>query len=609
MQKNDLLKLDDEIIRVLEIKEDRVFVIPCTRQSMPYWTEIAELDLYTKSTEEHLLQINNVFIPEMATLSADSKRFVHEHFTLIAGILPYVSDEKRRKRIISKTAEEMKVSKQTIRYNLCLYLVYQDIAVLAPKGRIEKRKLTKDERNFRWALNKYYYNRNKNSLNTAYTMMLKEKYCDEEGVLKDDFPSLHQFKYFYRKHRKMQNYYISRNGLSNYQRNNRPLVGNGVQAFASGVGVSMLDATVCDIYLVNEAGNLVGRPVLTACIDTFSGLCCGYSLTLEGGTYSLRNLMLNVITDKVKWCKSFGINILKEDWDCDKLPAVMVTDMGREYISETFEQISEFGVRIINLPPYRPELKGSVEKFFDLIQEMYKPYLKGKGVIDVDYQERGIRDYRKDACLSMRKFEKIILKCILYYNSQRIIEDYPYTEDMLAERIKPYSSEIWNYGIRQENANLISVTKEQLIYTLLPRIEGRFTRYGLKVNGMRYHCEGFTEQYLQGGNVTVAYNPENTSFIWLYEKGKYTKFELIESRYRDKSLNEVHCIQKQQRELVKDVISENLQAKINLAEYINVISKEASRTSDVQIKNIRNTRKREQQKTHIDYLEEGIVNG
>ena len=63
-----------------------------------------------------------------------------------------------------------------------------------------------------------------------------------------------QFRYFYRKTRKLQNYYISRDGLSHYQRNNRPLIGDGVQEFAPAIGTGMLDATICDIYLVDDAG-------------------------------------------------------------------------------------------------------------------------------------------------------------------------------------------------------------------------------------------------------------------------------------------------------------------------------------------------------------------
>ena len=102
----------------------------------------------------------------------------------------------------------MYVSKQTIRHYLCLYLVYQDISVLAPKQKKEK-ELSKDEKNMRWALNKFFYTRNKNSLQTAYTLMLKQKYCDANGELLPEYPTFNQFKYFYRKTKSMQTYYIS----------------------------------------------------------------------------------------------------------------------------------------------------------------------------------------------------------------------------------------------------------------------------------------------------------------------------------------------------------------------------------------------------------------
>ena len=140
----------------------------------------------------------------------------------------------------SSIAEIKGVSKQTIRNYLWLYLVYQDIAALAPKQKCEDRPLTQDEKNMRWALNKFFYTRHKNSLNTAYTLMLKEKYCDSSGVLLNVYPTLNQFRYFYRKYNKMQNYYISREGLKAYQRNHRPLLGDGVQVFAPAITATEL---------------------------------------------------------------------------------------------------------------------------------------------------------------------------------------------------------------------------------------------------------------------------------------------------------------------------------------------------------------------------------
>lgn len=143
--------------------------------------------------------------------------------------------------MINKLAEN--VSKQTIRKYLCMYLVYQDIYVLAPLPKME-RALTRDEKNIRWALNKYFYNVKKNTLKTVYKMMLKEKYCDKSGKLLEEYPTFYQFRYFYRKHKKMGNYFISREGITEYQRNHRPLLGDGVQELANTVGTAMLDSTI-----------------------------------------------------------------------------------------------------------------------------------------------------------------------------------------------------------------------------------------------------------------------------------------------------------------------------------------------------------------------------
>lgn len=605
MKKNSLWKSGEKIFRVLEVKNEKVFVIDCVKRTMPYWVITDSLSGYEGCTESEMIQRTDVVIPDIDCLDAENRRFIREHFTMIAPVLPFVSEEKQRTYIINQISVEKNVSKQTIRNYLCLYLIYQDESVFCPKQKEEK-ELTEDEKNMRWGLNKFYYNQHKNSLTTAYTMMLRAKYCDESGKILPEHPSIYQFRYFEKKYRKRQNYYISRNGLKDYQKNHRPLLGDGVQEFASHVGVGMLDATVCDIYLVNDAGELIGRPILTACIDAFSGLCCGYSLTWEGGTYSLRGMLLNVIEDKKEYCKKFGISIQKKDWDCNRLPGTLVTDMGSEYVSSTFEQIAELGVTLINLPAYRPELKGSVEKFFDLIQGYFKPCLKGKGVIEPDFQQRGSHDYRKDACLTLYQFEQILLRCILFYNSKRIIENYPYTENMIQEQVAPVSSKIWNYGARQAGADLFSVTAEELILTLLPRTEGRFTRQGLKVNGMRYRHDNYTEKYLSGGMVTVAYNPEDVSCVWLLENGSYIRFELIESRYRNKNLEEVESIKIGQKAVVKAFTKENMQAQIDLVNHIEMIAFQTNYQGQTKIKGIRENRRKEQIKAHRDYMEVGV---
>ena len=606
MQKNDLFKHGNDIFRVLDISENRVFVINCTRRTMPQWRDHDSFVNHKVCTEQDLQLQSGIMPSDIDTLPSTTKRIIHERYTIVAGVLPFLHDAKLRNAAISWIADNQNICKQTVRNYLCLYLAYQNITALAPKCDKSNEPLSQDEKNMRWALNKFFYNQDKNSLSTAYTFMLKGKYSDCIGNLHEHYPTFNQFRYYYQKHRKMETYYISRNGLKNYQRNNRPLLGNGVQEFAPAIGVGMLDSTICDIYLVDESGNLIGRPLLAACIDAYSGLCCGYVLSWEGGVYSLRGLMANVISDKVALCKKHGISITQEDWNCKSLPATLVTDMGSEYKSANFEQIAELGVTVVNLPPYRPELKGSVEKFFDLIQSYYKPYLKGKGVIEPDFQERGTHDYRKDACLTLSAFETILLHCIIYYNNKRIIEHFPYSAAMLEEKIPPHSSTIWNYGMSQPGANLITVDREQLLLTLLPRVTGTFTRHGLKANHLHYSNSSYTESFLGGGTTVVTYNPDDVSFVWVNQSGSYNRFELIETRFHNMDLTAVQSSQTAQKEIIKAAQPNCLQAKIHLSEQISAIANNAHHSGNAAVNAIRKNRNRAQQREHIDLMKAGI---
>lgn len=468
MQKNELYRNNNSIIRVLEIKNNAVLVIDCISKTMPQWIGVSFFEDWTKCSDETLHEITGIELQDIKTVSPEDFKVAHQRYTMIAPIIMVLTDRDKKNEMIELISTNEKVSKQTLRKYLCLYLIYQDISVLVSKTKNIDKQLSQDEKNIRWALNKFYFSFYKHSLKTAYTMMLKAKYCDINGELISTYPTFHQFRYFYRKYKTKQTCYISRNGLTNYQRNNRPLLGDGIQEFAKAPGVGMLDSTICDIYLINDAKEIIGRPILTVCIDAYSSLCCGYALTLEGGMYSIRQLMSNVVSDKQEWCKEHNISIKKEEWNSSKCPGILVTDQGTEYTSSTFEQLAELGIKIVNLPVYRPELKGSVEKFFSIIQDLFRPYLKGKGVINPDFQERGAHDYRKDACLTLEQFEKILIRCILFYNTQRVLNNFPYTDNMLENRIQPYANNIFQYGLSLDGVNLIDINKEQIELTLMP---------------------------------------------------------------------------------------------------------------------------------------------
>lgn len=216
MRKGMLLKEklegNENLYRVLDLKE-KVLVIDCVKKTMPVWKTYEELSSYVEEEKVETLEA-------FEQMDGERRKTAYQRYNMISGILPFLSEEKMRTHAIRKASEEYKVSKQTIRNYLCEYLAAMDIRSLAP-GERKAKKLTIDEKNMRKSLNKWYYTTKKRTLKNCYTLMLQNFYCNEDGILKEDYPSYYQFRYFYRKYNKKETEYISRNGLSYYQRRKR----------------------------------------------------------------------------------------------------------------------------------------------------------------------------------------------------------------------------------------------------------------------------------------------------------------------------------------------------------------------------------------------------
>ena len=580
-----IYKKGESIYRCLNVANDKCLIIDCVKRSLPYWADNSFLDEYEEIDEETLLKALGVVLPTISQLNQKQLKIMHFRFGSISPCLVKVVNENERRLLMYRASLDYEVSIQTIRHRLCDYLTFQNITILAPVSRKAK-PLSEDEKNFRWALNKYFYNSKKLSLNQTYKFLVRDKYLDLNGKIMQNCPKFHQFRYFYYKTRSESNYIISRLGRGEYDRNFRPLLGDSVRHYFPTIGYGMLDSTICDIFLVNDNGELIGRPIMTACIDAYSTMCLGYSLGWEGGINSLTKLMNNVVANKTEWCKRFGIEIKEEDWNCHWLPHKLITDKGKEYVSNTFSQLADLGIELINLEPYRPELKSMVERFFGLIQASFKKELINKGVVLKDFGDRGAFDYRKNACLTLEQFEKVLILCIIHYNCGRVI-DLPYGVNS-----KEHAKDLWNTCLNDHRDTLIDVSSDLLRLTLLPRCGARFKRDGLYVNRLRYSAYGFTNQFLKGGDVVVTYDPNNVSHVWLITNGEYTEFNLIESAFSGMTVDDVNVIK--DKGIDDEVKRDELESEINLSNQIDLIAR--SVIVHPRIKGARKTRRKERVK-------------
>lgn len=178
--KTFLLSDGSQIVRILE-ESEQYMVIDCIRQTMPHRADREQFKNWKPYPEEMLCRSDMRADREEKDIPPEDAAVMHRRFTLIAPLIPMVGQEQMRSAMIELIAEKNKITKQTVRKYFCLYLTYQKKCVLAPLHCRQKKELTEDEKNFRWALNKFYFTQRMYSLNTAYTMMLNEKYTDSTG--------------------------------------------------------------------------------------------------------------------------------------------------------------------------------------------------------------------------------------------------------------------------------------------------------------------------------------------------------------------------------------------------------------------------------------------
>ena len=96
MKKYDLLRSGDFVIRVLEIRDDRILVIDCIKRTMPVWVEKVELESYAKATSGELFKATGVTLADVDSLDSEQRKTMYERYTMIAPILSFVANDCQR---------------------------------------------------------------------------------------------------------------------------------------------------------------------------------------------------------------------------------------------------------------------------------------------------------------------------------------------------------------------------------------------------------------------------------------------------------------------------------------------------------------------------------
>jgi putative transposase len=360
-----------------------------------------------------------------------------------------------------------------------------------------------DEEYFRGGINEFKIKGGAN-LPSTWQMIKEQYYSTGEYELSDglegqnlvpvllppgEIPTFEQFKYFYYKTRNPSQEIIIQEGQNEYDRNVRPVLDDSTKmAFGPGA-VYQIDATVGDIYLVNDLNreHLIGRPVIYIVIDTFSRLIVGFAVTLEGPSWAGAKIALeNAFMNKVEFCAGLGINITEDKWPVQGLCESLLGDNGEIKGYNANSLVNPMGIRVSNAAVFRPDWKAIVERNFRTTKGLYVDFIPG--VVRPRRKVRG-QDYRLEARLSLLGFRQLMAVCVLHYNNSYYIKDYPMDPHMIQMKVKPIPSELWQYGMEHLTGRLQGFNHDRLLKNLLPTGRASVRRDGIYFNGLSYTCE------------------------------------------------------------------------------------------------------------------------
>ena len=449
---------------------------------------------------------------------------------------------------------------------------------------------------FEKTIAKYYHNRKENTFQYAYDMMIKDYYThfttQTDGKIKaelisnDRIPTVGQFRYWYSKKYTVKDQIIKRKGESKFNLDHRAITGKSDHGIIGPGAKYEIDATIGDIYLVSRfnRADIIGRPVIYFLVDVFSRMVTGMYVGLEGPSWAgMMMAIANAVSDKVKYCAEYGIEITEEEWPCYGVPGAIRGDRGELESRSANTLVNALNIRVEIAPPYRADLKGLVENQFNIINGTAIALLPGH--VKPDMKERGGRDYRLDAKLDIHQLTRILIQSILRRNNHQLLESYERNEEMIEDNVIPIPLKLWNWGITHRFGALRTFPEETVKLALMPADTATVTEKGIRFKGLYYLCERAANEHWfetarakKSWKVDISYDPRNMSAIYVRESdGSVDVCWLAQwqDKYQGKCLYEINYLHEAEKLMQRKNMSKEMASKAELSAAIDGVIAEA----------------------------------
>lgn len=392
----------------------------------------------------------------------------------------------------------------------------------------------------RVAVKRFYRKNRQATLREAYLKMLRQFFQDavtvndrgKVSVIKpDDIITYRQFVYWARKGSDVVTDIKARHGVTFYEKNFRPLLGN-VTDDAIGPGYRyQIDATIADVYLLSaiDRKSIIGRPVVYVVIDVWSRLIVGLYVGLENASWTVAMMALyNATVDKVAWCRQYGIEIEPHEWPNSALASTILGDRGEMMSSHADHLSLVLGIDVQNTPPYRADWKSVVERSFGTLPAKFSGDIPA--YVPKDFMPRLDKDHRLDATLTLKEFTQVMIHCVLDHNSSTV-SGYPMHNDMVTDGVAPIPTELWAWGRKNRMGFMLKHSADKLLFGLLPTATARISASGVIYLGRLYQndapdIQAWLERVrrTRRRSVKISYYPHDLDKILVHDQADYGRF-------------------------------------------------------------------------------------
>lgn len=295
------------------------------------------------------------------------------------------------------------------------------------------------------------------------------------------------------------------------------------------------DDTLADLFVVDEDGLPIGRPLFTAVRDKCCGVVPGINISFEpSSARTVMECLFYAIPEKKHVKQLFG---LRNDYVGYGVPEVLAVDRGRGYIGNDIQlACAQLGIELDPMPGRSPWLKGSIEHFIkDTGTDIFHAT---SGTTFSNFLVRGDYDPAKHACVTLDGLWYIVHKWI--------VDVYTRAKH---RGVGGVPAKLWERALERDFFPRLPPSRKALS-VLLSRVEYRVVqeKVGIDFEHLRYQDNRFSDlrhrllrlsrekKSLKTKNekedaspflVQFKYNPSDLSRIWVLDPDRMQYLEVL----------------------------------------------------------------------------------